>query len=913
MSKVDILRLDSVTTNDTKATTTINTNFQNIQSVIETLLSRTGVTPNYMDAVLDMNSYRIINTAMPTEDFDVVNLKYLRDYVGNLETLVSQTTEAAQAALDQAQNAAGSSNIAASAAQTALEARDTTINTYLQVQEIKTDVEGIANQSAGSVDKAKIWAEGTDAQVQGLGGEHSAKGWAQQESSNYSVTATGTTTSRTLKDRFADVINVKDFGAKGDGVTDDTQAFQNAIRTAIGKDCITPSWFVDFPECVTIYVPAGDYLLNSTVDCYGKDVVYVMNNGAEFLPNTPNPWTGLSRLNGRVVRDGLHFSAFHFGIKDKGSTLSILGNPSAYYDVGGLVDTFSNVNQLANVSQRDSCALCVDEQNPEPTADINSATYDNGAIYPNTALSPETVKKLKVGMIIDTKHSPKYAGFITGWKEDGSAIYVSGWYKVGDSSSGQVPDNNYGAFINKITVVFSQNNRVWLEEGKNAASSATGFELDVQNDRASCGYNDTDKKYNTDGLFGFDCANFGKYEPTVAFIARGGFENGFHCLPTNSRFNEDATYLRTGTTVVVTSNNHRLLTGNIIKINSASDTNLQGHQQITVLSEDTFSFTTNSTGTTSGEVNYSQKNYATKGFLYGGDGYGFVFNNYTTGKGIPFQVRDAVLGDCLYIYYNGGIYTKGNITQTNSSDVIHSIISQNSNSIYRVQTPTKIYSIVGWANGDFSIYDQTRNIQKLYIYGNGDDILTTGNITSSFDATYSLGTSSKRWSEVFAATSTINTSDERQKQNISDIDERIFRAWGKVEFKQFVFKDAFEQKGENARIHFGVIAQRVKKAFESEGLDGFKYGLLCYDEWEDEYENIEVTDKEAEYDEDGNEIVPAKTHTEKKLIQKAGNAYGIRYAEALALECAYQRWKLEQMQKQLNKLLNNNYSKSEVI
>ena len=129
MSKVDILRLDSVTTNDTKATTTINTNFQNIQNVIETLLSRTGVTPNYMDAVLDMNSYRIINTAIPIEDFDVVNLKYLKDYVGSLDTLVSQATKAAQAALAQAQNAAASSNIAVTSAQVATNALETLTTT----------------------------------------------------------------------------------------------------------------------------------------------------------------------------------------------------------------------------------------------------------------------------------------------------------------------------------------------------------------------------------------------------------------------------------------------------------------------------------------------------------------------------------------------------------------------------------------------------------------------------------------------------------------------------------------------------------------------------------------------------------------------------------------------------------------
>lgn len=136
------------------------------------------------------------------------------------------------------------------------------------------------------------------------------------------------------------------------------------------------------------------------------------------------------------------------------------------------------------------------------------------------------------------------------------------------------------------------------------------------------------------------------------------------------------------------------------------------------------------------------------------------------------------------------------------------------------------------------------------------------------DNIYSLGAASYRASVVYAGTGTINTSDEREKQQwSSDLSPEI-RAWAKVEYGKFKFTDAIEKKGDGARWHVGLIAQRVKEAFESEGLDAFTYGLLCYDAWD------------AETDAEGNEIKPA------------GNRYGIRYEEALALECAYLRSQL---------------------
>lgn len=152
------------------------------------------------------------------------------------------------------------------------------------------------------------------------------------------------------------------------------------------------------------------------------------------------------------------------------------------------------------------------------------------------------------------------------------------------------------------------------------------------------------------------------------------------------------------------------------------------------------------------------------------------------------------------------------------------------------------------------------------------------------DNVKTLGRASFRWSTVYAATGTINTSDERTKQQVKPIDDAVLRAWGKVNYAQFKFNDAIDKKGDGARWHFGLVAQRVKEAFESEGLDAFDYGLLCYDEWEAEPEIMTPV-----LDADGNETGEIKVVRPSK---SAGDRYGIRYEEALALECAYLRSKL---------------------
>jgi len=118
------------------------------------------------------------------------------------------------------------------------------------------------------------------------------------------------------------------------------------------------------------------------------------------------------------------------------------------------------------------------------------------------------------------------------------------------------------------------------------------------------------------------------------------------------------------------------------------------------------------------------------------------------------------------------------------------------------------------------------------------------------DNTKSLGIASYRWSVVYAATGTINTSDASQKQDAATLtiaEQNVAKAI-KGLIKTFKFKDAVIAKKDKARIHVGVYAQEVAQAFADQGLDANNYGLFCSDTWVDE-SNVKHTQLGIRYDE----------------------------------------------------------------
>lgn len=149
------------------------------------------------------------------------------------------------------------------------------------------------------------------------------------------------------------------------------------------------------------------------------------------------------------------------------------------------------------------------------------------------------------------------------------------------------------------------------------------------------------------------------------------------------------------------------------------------------------------------------------------------------------------------------------------------------------------------------------------------------------DNSMTLGASGRRWSVVWAATGTINTSDVNTKQDIADLDDAEKRVATRIKglFKKFRLKDAVAEKGDAARIHVGVIAQEVRDAFTAEGLDANRYALFCADTWWEREELVEY----KHLDEPRLEKVIHKTPVEGATEV---TRLGVRYEQLLAFVIA---------------------------
>jgi hypothetical protein len=158
--------------------------------------------------------------------------------------------------------------------------------------------------------------------------------WALLSNSKSSSTqinylAPGSSTTKEVSSKLAEQLSVKDFGAVGDGVTDDTAAIQAALDAAaaptvngIGK---------------AVFVPSGKYKTTATLELkegtrfYGQQGTSVIDVQPSAITSTVT--NGLLIKGNNVVIDGLRFDGTNEGREINGGTnidlyaTAILANP----------------------------------------------------------------------------------------------------------------------------------------------------------------------------------------------------------------------------------------------------------------------------------------------------------------------------------------------------------------------------------------------------------------------------------------------------------------------------------------------------------------------------------------------------------------------------------------------------------
>ena len=141
------------------------------------------------------------------------------------------------------------------------------------------------------------------------------------------------------------------------------------------------------------------------------------------------------------------------------------------------------------------------------------------------------------------------------------------------------------------------------------------------------------------------------------------------------------------------------------------------------------------------------------------------------------------------------------------------------------------------------------------------------------------------------------TSDQRLKQQISNIDDKLLDAWEDVNLVQFKYNDAVDQKGDSARLHTGYVVQQIDSACKSHGVDISQYGLYCHEEYPQETEEVEVEQADG-----------TKTK-ETKVIREASEHYSLRYTEVYAVECMYLRRCIARLTARIEQLEKGNNTK----
>jgi hypothetical protein len=629
--------------------------------------------------------------------------------------------------------------------------------------------------------------------------------------------ATGTTFARNLVTRMADVVNVKDFGAVGNfnpttqSGSDDTAAFNAAIAVANAST-----------NGKAIYIPQGNYKITSNLT--------TITIATSFLGESENS-TNLFFKN----CDGFSYNLSPYTIlKDRSSSIH---NISLYTDrTTKKAISYINANRPRNAPP---CNLDIQNVSALPEWRYNGS---------NRPADPNNQYWLNGIYMVNAENSVIQNYYYNGdWRGDGTTFGIG--IVIDDCLSVEMRSVKIYSCYKGITVT-GQTEGVFIHQ-TTIVQVNVGIEFfDLVNPANNHVIADTH-------IDPFDCgismADDLGHDPQSVYIS-----NCFILEREGSR----ASYTH------IKFNCHRsTITNTTLQSNAGSTASVTGillSNRSNVVSNVIFRNCTNI-------INILEKTTVEASLIAGCIITNRVGRPYTLLSGGPnllVNVSNIIEEDNrnLLRSYTGNFevydqYKKLKLRTTTTQ----TLLGDNDSNVRFIDMKSSIGATSGFDSRILSSGGSNTNGTANLIFEAGEHIFSEM-VRPLDDNLYSLGAGAKRWSVVYAGTGAINTSDQNEKQQIRNISdtEKAVAIKLKSLFKAYKWNDAVEKKGENARIHFGVIAQEVKEAFESEGLDASAYGMFCYNEW-DSTEEIK--------DENGEVLVPGNN---------SGSRYGVRYDELFA-------------------------------
>jgi len=196
----------------------------------------------------------------------------------------------------------------------------------------------------------------------------------------------------------------------------------------------------------------------------------------------------------------------------------------------------------------------------------------------------------------------------------------------------------------------------------------------------------------------------------------------------------------------------------------------------------------------------------------------------------------------------------------------------------------------------------SNNAERLYITNDNTGLSFLGDFSiinpcdsagAARDNAIDLGQSAARFNDAYITNGVTAGSDRTQKQDILEITKAEYNVAKACKglLRSFRWIDAVEKKGDDARIHFGIMAQDLQDAFTAEGLDAGRYGMFMSNTWWETHTEVAAVEavegvefvqaveaSEALYSEDG------------ELISEAVEAVeGVEGVEAVEAKDAYTR------------------------